>query len=80
MDEWHETLDIDQDRLEPIVSTGTFINQSSKKAACVGIGIGVALEVWCIGDAGSQAPSLLTLTHCWGSAVAHCWGLVAREP
>ena len=30
MDEWHETLDIDQDRLEPIVSTGTVNNQRGK--------------------------------------------------
>ena len=50
------------------VSTPTY--GSSKEAACVGIGVGVAVEVWCMGDAGGQTPSVLTFNHCWGSAVA----------
>ena len=45
---------------------------SSNGAACVGIGVGVAVQVWCKGDVGGQAPSSLTLTLGWG------W--VGREP
>jgi len=45
---------------------------SSNGAACGGIGVGVAVEVWCRGDVGGQAPSSLTLNLGWG------W--VGREP
>ena len=52
---------------------------SSKWSGLGSIGVGVAVEVWCRGDVGGQAPSSLTLTLGWGSV---CWsramGGVAR--
>jgi len=51
---------------------GSFVILSSNGAACGGIGVGVAVEVWCRGDVGGEAPSSLTLTVGWG------W--VGREP
>jgi len=52
--------------------TYAWLQVSSNGAGLGSFGAGVAVEVWCSGDVGGQAPSSLTLTLGWG------W--VGREP
>ena len=60
-------------------------HRSSKLPGLGSFGVGVAVEVWCKGDVGGQAPSILTFTPRLGIGSCPCvgdglLGLVCVDP